>query len=418
MNSLNDRFNRMNITSPTFVENNRRNGDILGVDRNQEKMQNVESNENSNNFNCNQERSRGRGRIQKGGRGRGRGRGGRGYGGRGNQGRSNNRGEPRRYSDSSVHLKEANRRPCSSSGASGKNTVSSPSHVHTLKLVAGLDSFEYAKSLRVACIVSDSMLPITLQKIGCHGSINDENANINGTKSYKVIIKESSDSTKSKCYAVVFESRYKLTRNQTSKLLEVFAKHQYCGFLEWLAGAKGWRYEECSNEKSVSWKRRFVIQLNTLQSVYTLFAKPEQKFYFAEEKKRMVWRKHTELTEIVSDIRVWIEIIKPFSDLTRRRLLRNSSFGPDSPVHWAHHHPQTGYPLTVVTKATMMELVEGIIQLFQQEFCHTDADPLGKRWRNHEKRRVSDWNEEALKVCPDWNEDILESLLNNCSLQG
>eukprot|EP00585_Thalassiosira_rotula_P005774 CAMPEP_0196158214 /NCGR_PEP_ID=MMETSP0910-20130528/45430_1 /TAXON_ID=49265 /ORGANISM="Thalassiosira rotula, Strain GSO102" /LENGTH=83 /DNA_ID=CAMNT_0041423067 /DNA_START=188 /DNA_END=439 /DNA_ORIENTATION=+ len=61
----------------------------------------------------------------------------------------------------------------------------------------------------------------------------------------------------------------------------------------------------------------------------------------------------------------------------------------------------------------MIELVEGVTKLFQQEFSHSETDPLGKRWRNHEKRRCSDWNDEAAKVCPDWTEDYLEQLLDS-----
>ena len=57
--------------------------------------------------------------------------------------------------------------------------------------------------------------------------------------------------------------------------------------------------------------------------------------------------------------------------------------------------------------------LQGVIKLFQQEFSHSEMDPLGKRWRNHEKRRLSDWNDDAAKVCPEWTEDLLEKLLNS-----
>ncbi len=56
--------------------------------------------------------------------------------------------------------------------------------------------------------------------------------------------------------------------------------------------------------------------------------------------------------------------------------------------------------------------IQGVIELFQQEFHHSAIDPLGTRWRGHEKRRRSDW-EEAAKVCPEWTEDRLEKLLNH-----
>ncbi len=54
---------------------------------------------------------------------------------------------------------------------------------------------------------------------------------------------------------------------------------------------------------------------------------------------------------------------------------------------------------------------QGIIKLFQMAFHHAENDPLGTRWRNHEKRRLTDWDD-AAKYCPEWTEDHLEGLLN------
>ncbi|KAL3767404.1 hypothetical protein ACHAW5_007664 [Stephanodiscus triporus] len=196
--------------------------------------------------------------------------------------------------------------------------------------------------------------------------------------------------------------------HRMSKLLEVFAKYESAGFLEWLGGAKGWRFD-CPVTEGPSWKKCAVIQLNTLQGVFKLFAKDAQKYFF-ENSQRMAWRKQDELTDVVNDVRVWIETITPRSELTRK-MLRNSSTGPDSLVHWAHHHPQTYHPLTVVSESTMLELVEGLIKLFQQEFHHSESDPLGTRWRNHKKRRATDF-ELAAKLCPEWTIDNLERRLN------
>jgi len=269
-----------------------------------------------------------------------------------------NTNEVCRDSGSSGRWECARRHPGSSGSASRMMTdTASPIRVHTLKLIGGVESFECAKDLHEACLTSDSMLQYTLDKIGFHGSVDDENSNINSTSSYKVLVKNSCiDASDKNEYSIVLEFTREMSQRKKSKLLEVFddRKINATGFLEWLGGAKGWRFD-CAKKKSVSWKRRFVIQLNMLQSVFTLFADPNQKFFFVDE-PRMVWRKHNELTEIVSDIRVWIETIRP-SDLTRR-LLRNSSSGPDSPVHWAHHHPVTDYPLTVVSETTMIEVVE------------------------------------------------------------
>jgi len=264
------------------------------------------------------------------------------------------------------------------------------------------------------------MLQVILDRIGYHGSLDDENSNIQGRSSYKVDVRKSNIATNENqdhSYSVMLEIKcaaFTLSDRQKRKLLEVFVKHQCSGFTEWLGGEKGWRYDDRNTKtERVSWKRRFVAQLNTLQSVYTLFALEDQKYFFPKEKKRMLWRKHSELTEIVSDVRVWIERVDALRpSAVTRRLLRNSSTGPDSPLHWAHHHPQTDYPLTVVSEETMTEVIEGIIKLFKTEFHHSkDSDPLGKRWRNHKERRLTDW-EKAAEDCPGWTEDRMEELLN------
>jgi len=261
-------------------------------------------------------------------------------------------GPPRGDNDSNEHW-EGSRGPGSSYSASGRMPDGKPTiRLREVKLTEGL-SFEYANDLRDACIRDGSMLQTFLDKIGFQGSLKGDDSKFDSSINYEVIVRRSPAAID---YSLVFESTRELNRNQNFQLCRVFAKHKATGFLEWLGGAsKGWRFDS-NTESSKSWKRRFVVQLNSLQGIFTLFARDGQKYFFVEEKKRMVWRKHAELTEIVSDIRVWIEILKS-SDLTRR-LLRNSGSGPDSPVHWAHHHPATDYPLTVVTESTMLELVE------------------------------------------------------------
>ena len=54
---------------------------------------------------------------------------------------------------------------------------------------------------------------------------------------------------------------------------------------------------------------------------------------------------------------------------------------------------------------------QGLIKLFQKEFHHSESDPLGTRWRNHEKRRSTDFDS-ADKICPEWTADYLERRLN------
>ncbi|KAL7543583.1 hypothetical protein ACHAWF_012290 [Thalassiosira exigua] len=298
-----------------------------------------------------------------------------------NNSKEKNGHDPRRVSDSSE---------CLASGS--RQTTKNPPPRATLELLGGIP-LNHAHDICDACMKKDSAIRSSL-------------------RSSWVVLVSSKDL---KEFSVILEFSGEMTTNQKEKLIKIFAKHESKGFVEWLGGAKGWRFD-CPKTESTSWKKRFVIQLNSLQSVFTLFASDEQKYFFVDEKKRMVWRKHAELTDVVSDVRVFVETIKPRTCLTRQ-LLRSSNAGPDSPVHWAHHHPKNSdYPLTVVTETTMLELVEGIIQLFQQEFNHSESDPLGTRWRQHEKRRRTDWND-APKVCPEWTEDCLEQLLNGYPAQ-
>lgn len=281
-------------------------------------------------------------------------------------------------------------------------------------------SREEAMSLCHACHKPDSMLQVTLDRIGVYSSgIENSTSNIKSINGYKVVVKAHdktytsisvTDTKSEQLYSVVLELSKELGTSQTNRLLEVFDKHIAVGFAEWLGGASGWRFDCPKGDRPTSWKRQYVLQLNTLQSVFTLFAPPAQKYFFVGEMKKMTWCKQDELTDHVSSIRVWIETI-PRTNLSQR-LLRTSTFGPESPVHWAHHHPLTNYPLTVVTSSSMSELTTGVIGLFQREFGHTASDPLGSRWRNHPKRRTTDWKE-AGKINSEWTEDHLEALLND-----
>ena len=246
--------------------------------------------------------------------------------------------------------------------ASIKSAPNKKHTVETVELVGGMDSLDKANDLRKACLSTESMLQVVLHRVGFNGCVVDENSNITGASSFKVAVKKSmiiatadEDPKLDVCvYSVVLEmnSNRAMSTSQKRKLTDVFAKYKTVGFVEWLEGKeRGWRFDNDGR-----WKPRVVLQFNTLQDVFKLFARDNEKYYFPLEKKRMVWRKHAELTEIISDVRVWIEHIEP-SELSRK-MLRNSNSGPDSLVHWAHHHPQTDYPLTVVSEASMAELVE------------------------------------------------------------
>ena len=261
----------------------------------------------------------------------------------------------------------------SRSGGSNQGFHHSKQNATTIKLVCGLKSANHANELLDACINKSSRLQNELSRIGYHGKIdNDKLLVLNNEGGFSIIMKLG----------------HELSFFQEAKINAIFDKRDSVGFVEWLGGSTGWRFEVSDKaEGTTSWKRRFVIQLNTLQSVFTLFAPDEHKFLFVKEKKRMVWRKHNELTDIVSDIRMWIEILEP--SILTSQLLRNSNMGPDSVVHWAHHHPvsvthaapsycidhckyliltsfnltalsatkNNSYPLTIVSTATMLELV-------------------------------------------------------------
>ena len=155
MDYLNDRFHRMDITPPTkvarpgaLVENNRWKADSFSNGKEHLSLKNSTSTKNNTN-------------------------------------------EPHHKSDSSGRGEVWRRRTGSSSSASERIVAMSPSRVHTIKLVGGLESFESARNLHETCLANDSMLQNTLERIGFHGSVEDENSNMNSTNSYKVVVKQS-----------------------------------------------------------------------------------------------------------------------------------------------------------------------------------------------------------------------------------
>ena len=263
------------------------------------------------------------------------------------------------------------------------------SQTFTLIMLSRLTSLQ-AHCLRNACNAATSVFGSCLVRItGIRLPI------------YRVDVKHNSD--------LVLELEGEtMSRAQQEKVRRIFANYRVEGFINWLRGEKGWRYSTIGN---THWKKISLLQLNTLQSVWTLFAPDEQKYY-DKKKRRTTWRKQQQLTEAVSDLRLWLEILDDTRTGTVRQMLRTSDVGPDSLVHWAHHHPrQSKYPLTVVTPTSLAELVDRIIELMQHEFHHSHDTPLGTRWINHKKRRLTDWKE-AENICIHWNENYLEERLN------
>ena len=142
-------------------------------------------------------------------------------------------------------------------------------------------------------------------------------------------------------YSIVFEysaAGQQFPQYLMSKLKAIFDKHTCAGFVDWLSGATGWKYDITDGTK---WKTCVVAKLNSLQGVHSLFAKDRTQKYFFGKSGRMTWRRQSELTDVVSDIRQWIEFLSQVREThLTRQLLRNSSSGPDNLVHWAYHHPQ------------------------------------------------------------------------------
>ncbi|EJK47482.1 hypothetical protein THAOC_33789 [Thalassiosira oceanica] len=261
----------------------------------------------------------------------------------------------------------------------------------TLILLSGLTSLQ-AHCLHNACSVATSVFGSCLVKI----------------TGIRRIIYQLKVEAKLKSDLVLELEGETMSGAQQEKLRMIFQKFRVEGFVDWLRGDKGWRYSTIGN---TYWKRICLLQLNTLQSVWTLFAPDNQKF-FDGSKRRTTWRKQQQLTEAVSDLRLWLEILDDARTVTVRQVLRNSDFGPNSLVHWAHHHPrQCKYPLTVVTPTSMAELVDRVIGLMQREFHHSHDAPLGTRWINHKNRRLTDWKD-AENICIQWDENYLEERLN------
>jgi hypothetical protein len=305
-----------------------------------------------------------------------------------------------------------------------KNKKPSFSHF-TFDLMVGLEKLDDAVSLHNACCKEGSMMRYVLNKVVGYKLLSEQYVysplQHNVTNSCMVMIKNINttinDNNKIGHFSIVLDyiAGRTMPTYQIKKIVSMFDNYTSPGYLDWLSGERGWKFynppsDAAGSSSSTVWKKRIVTKLNILQGVHSLFAPITQKYFFGSN-GRMVWRKQNELTDVVNDIRVWIETIKPKTDLIRQ-LLRNSSYGPNSLVHWAHHHPHADFPLTVVSEVSMLKLVEGLIKLFQNEFHDSSSSlGLGTRWRNHKKRRTTDFDL-AVELCPEWTVDYLEQRLN------
>lgn len=209
-------------------------------------------------------------------------------------------------------------------------------------------------------------------------------------------------------FRLVLETPTPLHSVQVRRVRSLFANYGTTGFLQWLGGATGWRFDDDVDDGN--WKRSMLNKLNCLQDVFKIYAPDEQKYMFSGGKK-LTWCQASDLQSGVSDIRVWLETLDQ-TELVKR-LLRTSYTGPDTCVHWAHHHPLNRYPYTVVTEQSMTELIGGIIKIFIQLFaCPSTDTPLGTRWKqlDHKKKRQTEWK---TNPDPDWTKDRLVHLLND-----
>lgn len=182
------------------------------------------------------------------------------------------------------------------------------------------------------------------------------------------------------------------------RLKMLLEKNHLNGWLEWLQGRRGW---DIKTDKSP-----YVQYFRNLHEIYDIKARALMKevngdtksvlrLLYYNENQQTLWKKASKtqsLHNAVGMIRPFLEVVKffctdPWEKWTKlpwlmpaltlneckwriehithivKRLMRNSDWGPDSPVHWAAHPKRNSYPLTVVTSRMMTELVVGIANI-------------------------------------------------------
>ena len=259
-------------------------------------------------------------------------------------------------------------------------------------------SKEQAEALTEACLKRGSLFRDRLHEIGvsCDFDVTVTSSSPSSSATKKPEVS----------YGLLLDTRLPLAITQVRSLRAIFRSLNKVGFLEWLSGAKGWKFD--SGSVDAKWKPSILNKLNCLQDVFKNFAPDAQKFMFPGGRK-YTWRKAAELQVCVCDIRMWLETLEP-SPLVKK-LLRNSYTSPDTCVHWAHHHPLNKYPLTVVTKESMMELIDGIVQIFIKTFTCPENTPLGDRWLRLADKRQTEWDN-AKKMDKGWTKERFAKALN------
>lgn len=191
-----------------------------------------------------------------------------------------------------------------------------------------------------------------------------------------------------------------------SKVREILNKRHYPGFVEWMAGGCGWRVE-CAQRLQI----RVVTLLERIQKCYKkemkklLLKKKEARELFYEHghdsscaKKTEVWTLGSKdnLKSYVERTRSFLEVILYYK-MDRKwsktewleeeswnaicqqalKLMRGADHGPDVPVQWASHQPRNHYPLSVVTEASLSELVVGLAKILSHMFRLRASMPVG-----------------------------------------
>jgi len=210
-------------------------------------------------------------------------------------------------------------------------------------------------------------------------------------------------------FTVVMKERTKMFRFQEKQMLQ---KNHLKGWLEWLQGRRGWVID---TDKSpyVQYYRDlhevYDVKVRTLMKHVNEDTKKALRLLYYNENQQTLWKKASKtqsLHNAVGMIRPFLEVVKFFCTdswekwvslpwlmpaLTLKqckwriervtfhvqKLMRNSDWGPDSPVHWAAHPKLNSYPLTMVTCEMMTELVVGVANILSLLFLEKLDTKMG-----------------------------------------
>ena len=210
-------------------------------------------------------------------------------------------------------------------------------------------------------------------------------------------------------FTVVIKERTKMFRFQEKQMLQ---KNHLKGWLEWLQGRRGWVIDT-NKSPYVQYYRDlhevYDVKVRTLMKHVNEDAKKALRLLYYNENQQTLWKKASKtqsLHNAVGMIRPFLEVVKFFCtdswekwvslpwlipSLTLKqckwriervtfhvqKLMHNSDWGPDSPVHWAAHPKLNSYPLTMVTSEMMTELVVGVANILSLLFLEKHDTKMG-----------------------------------------